>query len=102
MRAIESAADAYADRLAAAYYGEQDEHDAMLEEAERIADERCARLSDDDLIAGFHSVIGKDAARIRAAYHDDAKLAALVRELVELEIARDSRDQAENAMSSSH
>jgi hypothetical protein len=102
MRAIESAADAYANRLLAAHYGEQDEHDAMLEEAERMADERIKNLADDDLVAGFHSVIGKDAARIRAAYHDDAKLAALVRELVEVEIARDSRDMAENAMSSSH
>ena len=97
MRAIESAADAYANRAAAAYYGELDQHDAMLAEAERITDERVSKLADDDIVAGFHSVISKDAARIRAAYRDDAKLAALVRELVELEIARDARDQAENS-----
>jgi hypothetical protein len=102
MRQIESASDAHANRLAAAHYGEQDEHDAMLELAARIADERTAKLADDDLIAGFHSATSKDAARIRAAYRDDALLASLVRELVELEIARDSRDLAENAMSSSH
>lgn len=94
--AIETELEAHNDRMAARHCGELDQHDAMIERAEVITKDRMATLKDDDLIAGFHSAVGKDAATIRAAWRDDAQLAAIVRRLVELEIARDSRDQAEN------
>ncbi|MBN3822333.1 hypothetical protein G3O00_01705 [Burkholderia sp. Ac-20384] len=101
-RRFETSCDAHLDRAAGRHYAEYDVLDDLNEFAGELIEEALRTLPGEELVAGMQSVELSDAERIRAAYHDDKALAALVRELVKKSITDSASEKARKQFAEHH
>lgn len=101
MSFIAAALEAHLTREADKHY-EREEAVTVESLTQQYFDERMDALSDDDILGGLQWACPAHCSGIRGAYHDDAKLALIMRSLIRCYVGIEASDQATKELAAHH